>query len=57
MKIIVDAMPESPEKCKLHGGTVNHVYICKITNKKCPLVDGGTCRVLKPLSECGTAWR
>lgn len=57
MRIIVDAMPESPEKCKFHGGTVNHVYICKITNKKCPMVDGKTCRVLRELNDCPVTWR
>lgn len=57
MKIIVDMMPEKPEKCKLHGGTVDGKYICKITNKKCALETGMTCRVLKPLSDCSAAWR
>lgn len=52
MKIIVDAMPEKPEKCKFHGDLVNGFYECKITGKKCPYDEGGTCRVLKTFSEC-----
>lgn len=47
MKILVDRLPESAEKCKLHGASVDGVYICRITGKKCPLVEGMTCRVLK----------
>ena len=51
MKILVDAMPESAEKCKLHGPFANGVYTCRITGKKCPLVEGNTCRVLKTVHD------
>lgn len=52
MKIIVDAMPENAAKCKFHGDFVNGFYECKVTGKRCPFDEGGTCRVLKPFSDC-----
>ena len=54
MKIIVDAMPESAVKCKFHGYRCpgKEGYLCSVTHKSCPLNEGGSCRVLKPFSEC-----
>lgn len=48
MKIIVDVMPDKPEKCKFHGKEKeNGIYICTVTGKKCPMCEDRTCRVLK----------
>lgn len=54
MKIIVDVMPESAAKCKFHGPKCfeNEGYMCTVTKKECPMGTGGSCRVLKPFSEC-----
>lgn len=54
MKILVDAMPEKPEKCKFHGSKCfeNEGYMCTVTRKPCPMNEDKSCRVLKPFSEC-----
>ena len=62
MKIIVDQMPENAAKCKFHGDKGNDVwnhgkYLCKITDKVCPLEEGYSCRVCKTFSEMLTAYR
>lgn len=51
MKIIVDEMPEKPEKCKLHGEKIDDKkYKCRVTGNLCPMGVGQSCRVLRPLS-------
>lgn len=53
MKIVVDVMPEKPEKCKFHSKEKRDgVYICTVTGKKCPMCEDRSCRVLKPIAEC-----
>lgn len=54
MKILVDVMPENAAKCKFHGPKCfeNEGYMCTVTRKPCPMNEGGSCRVLKPFSEC-----
>lgn len=59
MKIIVDAMPEKPEKCKFHGPKCfpDDGYMCTVTHKPCPMNENKSCRVLKPFNEMLTLYR